>query len=368
MLRFNTFIRYLKGRSPLRLGAIGVICLIGLITITKVFNRPKTIEHTHKLPHVYATPMKAVSEIITIRSSGVTKASRKINILSETSGQIYRLYHKKGNILNSKDTIASIQLNDRAQQLKEAKAAYNLAKEKLEVTQTLAKGNFRSSLNLKAAQVDYESASARLARIEKDIENTKIMAPFKGVLGDIFLEEGSVVPPGAVIATLLNLDPILIQVYISEKDYKRIALNSEAIITFYNDYSMKGKILFVSSIADPKTHMFLLEISIDNLNFKIPQGATAKVRIPTTEQKVHKISPSILSLDQGGNMVVKVVNAENKVESYPVALVQSDGDTLWVTGLPEEAVIINYGGHFVNVGDTVQWDHTDKLKGSPHVQ
>ena len=114
--------------------------------------------------------------------------------------------------------------------------------------------------------------------------------------------------------------------------------------------------------------MFLVEVSMENPEFKIPEGATAQVDIPTTEQKVHKINPSVLSIDQDGNMAVKVINAESKVESYPVKLAQSVDDAIWVTGLPDDTIVIDYGSNFVNVGEKVQWETTEKLKGPEHAQ
>lgn len=363
----NTVTRPLKS-TPKKLlyGGIGIILL--LILISKLFPGSKGSEHTPSEFKVYAHASTATSETITLRTSGVSKASKKINLLSETSGQIYRIHHKKGHTININETLATIQLEDRSQSLKQIKAAYELAKHNLNITKQLAKDNFRSDISLKTAQVEYETAATNLAKIEKEIKNTVISAPFKGVLGDVLLEEGSVVAPGAPVATLLNLDPILIQLYISEKDYGRITLNHPAQMHFSNDEKLSGKITFISSIADPKTHMFLVEASIDNPEFKIPEGATTQVDIPTIEQKVHKINPSVLSIDQNGNMAVKVINAESKVESYPVTLAQSVGDVIWVTGLPDETIVIDYGSNFVNAGEKVQWELSEKLKGPEHAQ
>lgn len=367
MKHTNTVTRPLKSiPKKLLYGGIGIIIL--LILISKLFPGSKGSEHMPSEFKVYAHASTATSETITLRTSGVSKASKKINLLSETSGQIYRIHHKKGHTININETLATIQLEDRSQSLKQIKAAYELAKHNLNITKQLAKDNFRSDISLKTAQVEYETAATNLAKIEKEIKNTVISAPFKGVLGDVLLEEGSVVAPGAPVATLLNLDPILIQLYISEKDYGRITLNHPAQMRFSNDEKLSGKITFISSIADPKTHMFLVEASIDNPEFKIPEGATTQVDIPTIEQKVHKINPSVLSIDQNGNMAVKVINAESKVESYPVTLAQSVGDVIWVTGLPDETIVIDYGSNFVNAGEKVQWELSEKLKGPEHAQ
>ena len=363
----NTLMRTLKSiPKSLLCGGIGVILLLTLVS--RFFPGSKNSTNTAAEFKVYAHPSKATNETINLRTSGTSKASKKINLLSETSGQIYRIHHKKGHTININETLATIQLEDRSQSLKQIKAAYELARHNLNIIKQLAKDNFRSDINLKTAQVEYETAATNLAKIEKEIKNTVISAPFKGVLGDVLLEEGSVVAPGMPVATLLNLDPILIQLYISEKDYGRITLNHSAQMRFSNDEKVSGKITFISSIADPKTHMFLVEVSTDNPEFKIPEGATAQVDIPTIEQKVHKINPSILSVDQNGNMAVKVINAENKIESYPVKLAQSLGDAIWVTGLPDETIVIDYGSNFVNAGEKVQWEFVEKLIGPEHAQ
>lgn len=339
-----------------------LVCLVTVVIITKFFNQEDPESAEKSLPHVFATQVSAAEEMIFVRASGVTTASRKINLLSETAGEVYQLHRRKGSILNARDPIATIHLDDRNQQLKEAQAAHALAKEKLKITEKLAAGNYRSEINLKTARVEYESASAKLARIEKDISNTRITAPYTGVLGDVFLEEGSVVAPGTPIASLLEMDPILVQVYVSEKNHGRFQVGSTAQLTFANSKTGTGTIKFISSIADPKTHMFLVEVSMPNPEFGIPEGVTAKVDIPTQKVSVHKVAPSVLSLDKNGNMVVKTVDIDQKVKTYPVQLVQSVGDTLWVLGLPDDTIIIDYGSHFVNEGDIVKWTPTRRLK------
>ncbi len=344
------------------LGAI-LAALLLWVAALKLFKSNEIKDIDSPIPQVFATRAQASDEMVFVRASGVTKASRKINLLSETAGQIYQLHNRKGTILNTHDPIVTIHLDDRNQQLKEAQASHALAKEKVEIAKKLTEGNFRSEISLKTARVEYESAAVRLARIEKDIANTRITAPYKGVLGDVFLEEGSVVAPGTPVASLLEMDPLLVQVYVSEKNHGRFKVGSSSTLTFANGITTKGVIKFISSIADAKTHMFLVEVAASNVDFNIPEGVTAQVDIPTESAKVHKILPSVLSLDANGDMTVKVVDESNRVQAYVVKLIQSVGSIIWVTGLPEESIIINYGGPFVNVGDEVRWQPTAKLKG-----
>lgn len=340
------------------LGPLVVILLV--LFWTFVINKiPKKIQDTKPIMTVIVKSSSSNNERITLRMSGFTKASKKIKLFSETSGEIHQLHAKKGSFVEAKDHVATIKLEHRSQQLKEAKALYELKKAQYDIKKKLSSENFVSHIELKNSHAEYEAAASKLSQIEKEISNTVISAPFKGVLGDIFLEEGSTVAPGKEVATLLDLNPILIEGYISEKNYGRFKVGEEASVTLLGNREYKGKVNFVSSIADPKTHMFMVEVIMDNIDLSIPEGITARVDIPTEQKVVHKIFPSSLSLNKKGETVVKTVE-EGKVKSYSVSLVKSEGSQIWVEGLPPTATIINYGGDLVNDGEMVKWTETSK--------
>jgi multidrug efflux system membrane fusion protein len=335
--------------------ALGVACFFIIIfAIKALYSNKHAAPPVTSLPKVLVSKSSAISETIKIRLSGTSKASRTINLLSEVTGQIYKVEKQKGSIVNTGDTVATIQMDDRSQQLKEAVAGYNLAKEQLEITKKLTEKEFRSDVDLKSQQVQFEAAASKLAKVEKEIANTKIKAPSKGVLANLPLDEGSFISPGTLVATLANLDPILIQAYVSEKDYASIQKEKKAEIEFIDGQKTTGVVSFISSLADSKTHMFAIEISIENPDFKIPEGITARIHIPTAFKKIHKVNPSVLAVNDQGSMVIKTLNNDNIVEEYVVDIIQSEKDQLLVSGLPDELTIITYGGNFVTVGDKAE--------------
>ena len=78
-----------------------------------------------------------------------------------------------------------------------------------------------------------------------------------------YFGRGSQVSPGKEVATLLDLNPILIEGYISEKNYGRFKVGEETTIMLFGNKEYKGKIHFISSISDPKTHMFMVEVIME---------------------------------------------------------------------------------------------------------
>ena len=69
--------------------------------------------------------------------------------------------------------------------------------------------------NLESQISSYKS---ELKKINLDIENTNITSPFNGIITEKYIEISDYVTPGNILLTIVNLDPIKIQGYLSEFD------------------------------------------------------------------------------------------------------------------------------------------------------
>ena len=67
----------------------------------------------------------------------------------------------------------------------------------------------------------------------------------------------------------------------------------------------------------------------------------------------HKISPSILDLDDSGNIGVKILTSENIVKFIPIFIVEDLEDGLWISGIPEKVDLIVKGHGFVEDGQKI---------------
>ncbi len=68
----------------------------------------------------------------------------------------------------------------------------------------------------------------------------------------------------------------------------------------------------------------------------------------------HKISPALFSLNDEGDVGVRIVNDAGRVEYHPIRIVRDDVDGAWVTGLPEVATLITVGQELVVPGQQVE--------------
>ena len=67
----------------------------------------------------------------------------------------------------------------------------------------------------------------------------------------------------------------------------------------------------------------------------------------------HKISPSILDLDDSGNIGVKVLDSENIIRFIPIYIVEDLEEGLWISGIPGTVDLVVKGHGFVEDGQKI---------------
>ena len=167
------------------------------------------------------------------------------------------------------------------------------------------------------------------------------------------MDEGDFLNTGAVCASLIDPDPMLLVADIAEKDIAQIQLGSEASAKLISGRFISGEVTFIASSADKNTRTFRVEISVDNADRTIRDGVSAEIYIRGKVEPAHKISPAILSLNDQGKLGIRTVTSDNKVQFKEIKILEDTSNGMWVSGLGEEARIITLGQEYVFQGQTV---------------
>ncbi|MDC1054593.1 efflux RND transporter periplasmic adaptor subunit, partial [Alphaproteobacteria bacterium] len=228
-------------------------------------------------------------------------------------------------------------------------ASFNLANARSDQEDILI--TFESQQSSIGAQI--ANVRSQLKNIELDIDKTVINSPFSGIISDKMIEESEYITPGNIMFTIIDLNPIKIQGYLSEFDVNKVSLGTKAIIENTNGLKKTGTISFISPSAETSTRTFEITIEADNADLSFKSGITTKITIAGSELKAHKIPPSILTLQDDGTVGVKAVNDENIVIFYPTTSVKDTIDGIWVSGLPDKVNLIVTGQEYVAVGESV---------------
>ena len=167
------------------------------------------------------------------------------------------------------------------------------------------------------------------------------------------VEETEFISIGTPLFTIIDLDPIKIEGYLSEFDVNKVSVGTKALIEDSNGIKKNGIISFISPSAETSTRTFEITIEADNKDLSYKSGITTKIIIKGSELKAHKIPPSILTLLDDGTVGVKAVGNDNKVTFYPIKTIKDTIDGMWVSGLPEKVNLIVSGQEYISIGETI---------------
>ena len=340
---------------------------------------------------------------------GRTEAARQVEVRAETSGQVISEPLRKGSHVETGQTLCQLDPGTRQISLASARAALADAQARvpeaearlpealarlaeaesrlveaainLRAAKRLSEGGFASETRVASAEASHESAMAAvqaaksgvagsnsgvqaanagiqsaqagIAAAGLEIDRLTITAPFGGLLESDTAETGSLLQPGALCATVIQLDPIKLVGFIPETDVARVKVGVVAGARLATGHQVAGTVTFLSRSADSNTRTFRVEIQVPNTDLAIRDGQTAEIVISSDGEAAHLLPSSALTLNDQGDLGIRAVDATNHVEFFGVSVLRDTVDGIWVAGLPEQVDVIVVGQEFVIQGVAV---------------
>jgi len=203
---------------------------------------------------------------------------------------------------------------------------------------------------IQAAKAGVEGARAAVAAAAKEIDRLAIVAPFAGLLETDTAELGSLLQPGDLCATVMQLNPIMLVGFVPETEVTRVELGAAAQAELVSGNRVSGSVVFLSRAADPTTRTFRVEIEVPNPDLALRDGQTAEIVIAAEGKHAHLLPQSALTLDDTGALGVRLVTEQDRAQFHPVTLLRDTPAGVWLDGLPERANVIIIGQEYVGDG------------------
>lgn len=179
-----------------------------------------------------------------------------------------------------------------------------------------------------------------------ELNRTEVKAPFSGYIEKI-VKPGNFLERGQICATIIQLNPITFVAEVPESDINKVNEGQQVVLNLITGETIEGKLTFVSKSASSLTRTFKVEAEIENKNGLIRDGITSEMIIKTSKIKAHKITPSVLMLNDKGILGIKVIRDLEIVKFLPVTILEDSEDGIWVTGIPNQIQLITQGQGFV---------------------
>ena len=312
------------------------------------------IDSEENIINVRAKQFSSELRLSSVVIQGRTEANRSVLISSETNGIVENILSNKGDQVKKGQIICKLSVDSRKAKLDEAEAFMRQKELEWEASKVLVEKGYRSQTKAAGSKAAFDASKALVIQMQKELENINIRAPFNGFFNDNLSEVGDFLAIGMPCGQIIDYNPILVTGQISEQEIKKVKTGVMAQTVLSTGERLEGLVSYISKTADKKTRTFRVEVKIENADFKIKDGITAELFLPTQKVLAHLIPPSSLTLDQEGKIGVRHID-NNKVIFSNVEIVGDKGELVWVTGLPDKVTIITVGQEFVIENQTVNY-------------
>ena len=281
---------------------------------------------------------------------GRTEANREVSITAKTAGIVDKIAVKKGQRVAKGTLICHQELASRQAVYDQAQAALKARQADLNATLTLVEKGYKSAVQLDVDRAAVDGAKAGLKQADVELNNVNMKAPFAGIFDEQNVEIGDFLGPGQSCGNLVELNPLIVAIDLTENQVGFIKSGQEASVKLVTGETVSGKVRFIESKANSSTRTFRTEIAVPNPKYALKGGVTATVEIKTGTTLAQNIPSKILTLDNDGTVGVRYLDFDDIVRFTPVKTIDEDSNGIWVTGLPESTRIITQGQDFVAVG------------------
>lgn len=288
--------------------------------------------------------------------SGTLEAQRSATVRAEVPGPIVQTFVERGQPVTRGQLLARIDDTALRETLLSAQSArrsaalaLDNARRDLERSTTLEKAGAIAERDLEASQralaaaeAQAADARARLTAAGEQVEKTRIVAPFGGVVSERPVNAGDVVQPGGAIVTVVDPGSMRLEAAVPAEQIAAVRVGAPVLFTVsgYADRTFQGRVARINPAADPATRQVRLTVSIPNEGSRLVAGLFAQGRVssetrralqvPTSAVDQRGVTPVVLRLSRGRAEVVPVrVGLRDELSgSYEVLAGLAAGDTV----------------------------------------
>jgi RND family efflux transporter MFP subunit len=243
---------------------------------------------------------------IRVTASGQAEAYRRAELAAQVEGAVTAISVQEnqsvaeGAVLLQVDTTEySLQMAQARADLQAAEAEYRqlvLFDDRIPDPAVRAEREriARSRSGLDQKEVALRQAELRLAR-------TRVTAPFRGRVADLRVVPGQNVTVGVPLVTVVDLDPIKVEVQVLEAElgYLREGRRAEVRFAAYPGEVFRGSVQTINPVVDPQTRTGRVTVLLPNPQHRVKPGMYAEVSLDAEALPDRILVPRAAILERG---------------------------------------------------------------------
>jgi membrane fusion protein, multidrug efflux system len=319
-------------------------------------------------------PPKAAAPLLHVRTANVAvqpmpeflvltgslRADQESNVAADASGKVLQMLVERGQAVTRGQVIATLDARAASLGATAAEAQAKLAQSQLEQarkecarvqhlleTGAISQADFdRQTSQCTAQQWSAAAAEAQQQSATKLLGDTRIRAPFDGIIGERMVNVGQYVQPSTQVASIYDPDPLRLQVTVPEANLADVKQGTPVTfsVAAFGDQRFSATVKYISPNVRESTRDLVVEAVAPNPDGKLRPGMFAVARLELSERP-HPVVPLAAVQRDETDARVYVVGPEKEVQERLVELGEAKGDAVAVLGGVKagEAVVLSPG-------------------------
>jgi membrane fusion protein, multidrug efflux system len=211
---------------------------------------------------------------------------QEVIVCSRITGVIEKIHVERGSIVSKGEPLATLELAEFDQSVKQAKEQMGLAKAELDRAEALTAGGVGSRADLDEKRAASAVAVAAWEKAKAIRDYAVIRAPFAGVVSEKFARVGQKVIEDKAdpLFKITAFEPLLARIYVPEKDLLTVRRGSvvDVVPVNFPQARTKGTIDFISPTVDAASGTFqvIIRVRRDPARAVLRPGLAVEVRMP----------------------------------------------------------------------------------------
>jgi membrane fusion protein (multidrug efflux system) len=278
---------------------------------------------------------------------GSLSADDEIVVVAEISASVVALPFDEGQQLPKGGLIARLDDVQLRAEVQRAEALVQQREGAYKRVQNVVQGNAGAPQDLDDAVADLAVAQADLEVARSRLSKTRIVAPFRGIVGSRRVSLGSFLRAGDAITDLAQIDRLRVEFSVPEIYLGRLDVGAPVRVrtSAYPDLEIEGTVDVIDPILDRGTRSADVVAHIDNVSGDLRPGMSAAIKVILAERPQALTVPSEAIFFQGQQAFVYVIGEDSTVSLVPVSTGTRGAELVEVTAGLESGQTVVRTGH-----------------------
>lgn len=282
-----------KGANPIKIAMIAVLVICGILAVWNLGVRQKLLALMLEKGGGMMPPISVAAKPVTlmawspgIEAVGTARAFQGADLASEADGNITAIDAVPQTKVATGQRL--IQIDDAVEQadLNAAKATLRLKETSLSRSVTLTRQGVTAQAALDDARSQLDLAKAAIAKIQAQIDQKVIKAPFEGTVGIPRVNVGQYVTKGTVLVTLQDIDRIYVDFTLPEQTAGAVKLGQTVRFgTTAQAFDFTGTVTGIDPKVDPQTRLVPIRAEVSDAKGRLLPGQFLRLRIDLPEEQ-----------------------------------------------------------------------------------